>query len=416
MTTSPNVFVSSTATWRNKINLSKTQQSVTSWWLPGICLILTGWCANQYVSLISWYQQYRELSEFEAMLVMGSYLLGMIPTLLMGGPLADKFGRKPFTVLALAASTLGSLSLIFGGVHNSGLYAGRVFTGMGMGLAMVAVTSWVKVLSVGPAGATRAALCTSAGFAIGPIISGSVVGISASPELAYTIHAVAALAWLVLISTVREEKTVQVQQHGSATTAENLQRFKFVVLPAAPWVFGLAASGFAIVPALSSAAGQSSLFFTTAAVAITMGMGVLIQPLAKRYNNTSKVDLLLAGLALSILAFVLMILVYLSGSEMLGYVAFIVSGSANGVLLVAGLSQVLDLAGSAELGKLTGRFYAVCFIGFSFPTLFAMWRPFADPVWFISLLIGLCVLSTICVYQARKYLPARSADLVPVRN
>lgn len=409
---SPSVYANCTANWRNKISVSKTKQGTTSWWLPGICLILTGWCANQYVSLISWYQQHRELSEFEAMLVMGSYLLGMIPTLLLGGPLADKFGRKPFTLLALTASTLGSLSMMFGVVHDSGLYAGRVFTGMGMGLAMVAVTSWVKVLSVGPAGATRAALCTSAGFAIGPMISGTIVGASASPELAYGIHAVAALSWLFLITTVKEEKAVQGSRPGTVTTPENLKRFKLVVLPAAPWVFGLAASGFAIVPALSSAAGQSSLFFTTAAVVITMGMGVLVQPLAKRYNDTSKINVLMAGLILSVLAFALMILVYLSGSEALGYIAFLISGSANGVLLVAGLSQVLDLAGSGEIGKLTGRFYAVCFIGFSFPTLFAMWRPFADPLWFIALLIGLCLVSMVCVYAARKHLPARTLALV----
>lgn len=409
---SPSVYANCTANWRNKISVSKTKPGTTSWWLPGICLILTGWCANQYVSLISWYQQHRELSEFEAMLVMGSYLLGMIPTLLLGGPLADKFGRKPFTLLALTASTLGSLSMMFGVFHDSGLYAGRVFTGMGMGLAMVAVTSWVKVLSVGPAGATRAALCTSAGFAIGPMISGTIVGASASPELAYGIHAVAALSWLFLITTVKEEKAVQGSRPGTVTTPENLKRFKLVVLPAAPWVFGLAASGFAIVPALSSAAGQSSLFFTTAAVVITMGMGVLVQPLAKRYNDTSKINVLMAGLILSVLAFALMILVYLSGSEALGYIAFLISGSANGVLLVAGLSQVLDLAGSGEIGKLTGRFYAVCFIGFSFPTLFAMWRPFADPLWFIALLIGLCLLSMVCVYTARKHLPARTLDLV----
>ncbi|HAY43463.1 MFS transporter [Glutamicibacter ardleyensis] len=408
----PSGYANCTANWRNKISVSKTKQGTTSWWLPGICLILTGWCANQYVSLISWYQQHRELSEFEAMLVMGSYLLGMIPTLLLGGPLADKFGRKPFTLLALTASTLGSLSMMFGAVHDSGLYAGRVLTGMGMGLAMVAVTSWVKVLSVGPAGATRAALCTSAGFAIGPMISGTIVGASASPELAYGIHAVAALSWLFLITTVKEEKAIQANNSGTATTPENLKRFKLVVLPAAPWVFGLAASGFAIVPALSSAAGQSSLFFTTAAVVITMGMGLLVQPLAKRYNDTSKVTVLMAGLILAVLAFALMILVYLSGSEALGYVAFIVSGSANGVLLVAGLSQVLDLAGSGEIGKLTGRFYAVCFIGFSFPTLFAMWRPFADPLWFIALLIGLCLVSMVCVYAARKHLPARTLALV----
>ncbi len=101
------------------------------------------------------------------MLVMGSYLLGMIPALMFGGPLADRFGRKPFTLAALAFSVLGSLALMGGWYTEAGLYLGRVFTGLGMGLAMVAVTSWVKLISPGPAGATRAALCTSAGFAIG---------------------------------------------------------------------------------------------------------------------------------------------------------------------------------------------------------------------------------------------------------
>lgn len=375
--------------------------------------MLTGWCANQYVSLISWYQQHRALSEFEAMLVMGSYLVGMIPTLLIAGPLTDKLGRKPFTLFALCAATLGSGALIFGGFNEAGLYLGRMLAGSGMGLAMVAVTSWVKVLSFGPAGATRAALCTSTGFAVGPIISGAIVGATASPELAYAIHALATLIWLVLIFRAREElptasKTVQ----AIKTTDANRKRFRAVVLPAAPWVFGLASSGFAIVPALSSAAGESTLFYTTAAVAITMGMGVLIQPIAKRWNDTSKVWLLLAGMGVGASAFALMIVVALTGSEILGVLAFILAGAANGILLVAGLSQVLDLAGPAEIGKLTGRFYAICFIGFSFPTLFAMWRLFADPIWFISILIVLCFVSMLRVYSARKYLAPRTLDRI----
>ncbi|WP_313811335.1 MFS transporter [Glutamicibacter sp.] len=384
-------------------------------------MILTGWCANQYVSLISWYQQHRELSEFEAMLVMGSYLLGMIPALAYGGPLADRFGRKPFTLAALGFSILGSLALMTGLFAEAGLYAGRVFTGLGMGLAMVAVTSWVKVISLGPAGATRAALCTSAGFAIGPAISGAIVGGTQSPEVAYAVHALATLAWLLLMLTAKEDRPlpatqlskdsapVQQQMH---TSAANMKRFTRLVLPAAPWVFGMAATGFAVVPALSSPPGQSTLLYTTTAVVVTMGMGAGIQPLIKRFNDVSRIMLLMVGLAVALLALLSMIAVALTGSLVLGAVAFVLSGSANGILLVAGLSQVLDLAGPADIGKLTGRFYMCCFIGFTFPTFFALWRMVADPVWFIVLLVLLCSASMIQVYRARKYLPGKNLEAV----
>ncbi|MGO2326066.1 MFS transporter [Glutamicibacter arilaitensis] len=399
------------------MNLRSTTNKTTPWWLPSACLVLTGWCANQYVSLISWYQQFRELSEFEAMLVMASYLLGMIPALAFGGPLADKFGRKPFSLLALMCSILGSAGLIFGSMHDSGLYAGRVFTGFGMGLAMVAITSWVKLISPGPAGATRAALCTSLGFALGPVISGAIVGATASPELAYSVHGVAAFAWLLLLFTAKEDSSVDLAgNHSRAepTTPENLQRFYRIVLPAAPWVFGMAATGFAIVPALSNGAGESSLFYTTLAVAVTMGMGTLIQPFVKRFNDLSKIQLLMAGLATSLAGLLLMIVVSLSGSEFLGTIAFVIAGAANGILLVAGLSQVLDLAGSADVGKLTGRFYMCCFIGFTFPTFFALWRSIAHPAIFIGILAVLCLLSMMQVYRSRKYLP--NVVLEEVRN
>ncbi len=355
------------------------------------------------------------------MLVMGSYLLGMIPALAYGGPLADRFGRKPFTLAALGFSILGSLALMTGLFAEAGLYAGRVFTGLGMGLAMVAVTSWVKVISLGPAGATRAALCTSAGFAIGPAISGAIVGGTQSPEVAYAVHALATLAWLLLMLTAKEDRPlpatqlskdsapVQQQMH---TSAANMKRFTRLVLPAAPWVFGMAATGFAVVPALSSPPGQSTLLYTTTAVVVTMGMGAGIQPLIKRFNDVSRIMLLMVGLAVALLALLSMIAVALTGSLVLGAVAFVLSGSANGILLVAGLSQVLDLAGPADIGKLTGRFYMCCFIGFTFPTFFALWRMVADPVWFIVLLVLLCSASMIQVYRARKYLPGKNLEAV----
>lgn len=376
-----------------------------SWWFPGICLVLTGWCANQYVSLIGWYQHNRDISEFSAFLILTSYVVGLLPMLVFAGSWADKLGRKPFTLLALLASIFGSVLLILGAENQIWLHAGRAFTGIGMGLAMVAATSWVKELTLGPGGAIRAGICTSLGFAVGPVISGVLVGVTHSPELAYLVHAIASLAWLILVIAQPEAARLsQTNRDGGVTTAANLKIFRRVVLPMAPWVFGLATSGFAVVPALIGQEAGSSLIFSTAAVALTMGFGALIQPIARRWNRPRSVRLLVIGLCTALSAYLLMIPVALTGSLTLGLVASSLAGCANGMLLLGGLSQVLTLAGSAEIGKLTGRYYSVCYIGFLTPTLLSVWRFHAEPVYFIVVLVVLCSISLFSILKSRHLL------------
>jgi len=367
--------------------------------------VLTGWCANQYVSLIGWYQQHRELSELAAFLVLASYVVGLLPMLVFGGAWADRWGRKPFTQLALVASLAGSVLLMFGPLAEIWLHLGRVLTGVGMGLAMVAATSWIKELSLGTRGAVRAGLCTSAGFAVGPVISGVLVGLTASPELAYLVHAVTTLAWFVLVA-LQPERRPQAARGGALerTSAQNRKIFHRLVLPMAPWVFGLATSGFAVVTALTGQGQGATLLFSTVTVAVTMGMGALIQPVARRWSRPGSARLLVIGLATAMAALAVMIPVALTRSAVLGLVASILAGSANGILLLGGLAQVLNLAGPGETGKLTGQFYSVCYIGFLTPTLLALWRYLADPVWFVVLLLVLCALSLATVLRARKLL------------
>ena len=345
------------------------------------------------------------MSEFTAFLVLASYVIGLLPMLVFGGSWADKAGRKPFTLLALAAAILGSGMLMLGAETHLWLYAGRVFTGIGMGLAMVAATSWIKELSLGPGGAVRAGVCTSLGFAVGPVISGVLVGATNSPELAYLSHILASLAWLVLVLFQPDApRRAHMTRQDGATSAENIRIFRRVVLPMAPWVFGLATSGFAVVTALTGGGEGASLLFSTVTVALTMGMGALVQPLARRWDRPRSARLLVIGLGTAISAYLVMVPVALTGSTTLGLLASVLAGCANGILLLGGLGQVLALAGPAEVGKLTGRYYSVCYIGFLTPTMLSLWRYQADPVYFIVLLILLCSISLVCVLRNRRLL------------
>ena len=342
-----------------------------------------------------------------------SYIIGLLPMLVFGGSWADKLGRKLFTLLALIASICGSGMLILGAEAHLWLHAGRVLTGIGMGLAMVAATSWIKEIFAGPGGAVRAGVCTSVGFALGPVISGALVGITSSPELAYLVHAITSLAWLVLIFFQPEApRRVLTSSQTGATTPENLQIFRRVVLPMAPWVFGLATSGFAVVTALTGRGEGSGLLFSTVTVALTMGLGALIQPIARRWDRPRSAKLLLIGLGVALSAYLVMIPVALTGSATLGLLASGLAGCANGILLLGGLGQVLTLAGPAEIGKLTGRFYSVCYIGFLIPNVLSLWRYQFQPVYFIGLLFLLCSISLLCVLKNRHLLKNRQDHVI----
>ena len=63
------------------------------------------------------------------------------------------------------------------------------------------------------------------------------------------------------------------------------QRFRTVVLPLAPWVFGSAAIALAYLPGLvQDRLGTAALAFTAVVTMLTALAGILVQPLARRID------------------------------------------------------------------------------------------------------------------------------------
>ena len=53
------------------------------------------WGGNEFTPLLV---MYRDVSHFSAVTVdmlLGAYVLGIVPALLVGGPLSDRYGRRP---------------------------------------------------------------------------------------------------------------------------------------------------------------------------------------------------------------------------------------------------------------------------------------------------------------------------------
>src|SRR4029077_11573476 len=117
-------------------------------WLPaGGLLFAAGWGANHFAPLLLLYKREFGLSDTASAAIFAAYAVGLIPSFLAGGPLADRFGRRRVAVPAVVAGMFGSVTLMLGARYPGALYLGRVLVGLSAGAAFTAATAWVRDLS-----------------------------------------------------------------------------------------------------------------------------------------------------------------------------------------------------------------------------------------------------------------------------
>jgi MFS family permease len=197
----------------------------------------------------------------------------------------------------------------------------------------------------------------------------------------------------------------------SRTGGARHPRFRRVIIPMAPWIFGSTGVAYAIMPEIvSDKLGSWSLAYSTLLTVCTIGAGVGIQPIAKRLDRTTSARavvvsmvVMCAGLACSAVAAALR-------SPWLALGTALVLGTAYGIAVVSGLLELRRLARPEELAQLTGIYYALAYVGFLLPSLLAALSGVAGyPV----LLAGLAVLALtgtlVIVRHSRAHLPLEPA-------
>src|SRR5581483_11823602 len=110
-----------------------------------------------------------------------AYAVGLIPGLLVAGRWSDRHGRRAVGLSAAAISLLASVSLIAGSDALALLFIGRLLAGVSSGAAFGVGTAWLRETSLPPFGdadqstiARRAAVAMTAGFALGPLVAGTL--------------------------------------------------------------------------------------------------------------------------------------------------------------------------------------------------------------------------------------------------
>ncbi|HEX3733387.1 MAG TPA: MFS transporter [Mycobacteriales bacterium] len=353
-----------------------------AWLRAGIAVAAVGWGANQFAPLLLVYRSQLGLSAATAEATFGMYALGLIPALLVCGPLSDRFGRRRVIVPALLASAAASGLLIAGGSAVGLLFAGRLLAGAASGAAFSSGAAWIKELS--PSGGTgssagprRVTVTMTAGFGGGPLVAGLLAQWAPTPTVVpYLPHLALLVVALILVLRTPETRTAvpRAGQGWQVGLAElRGPRFRSVVLPLAPWVFGSASIALAYLPSLvQHRLGHVALAFTAVITMLTALAGILIQPLVRRMDVAGSARLI--GVALSLVFAGLLVAATAAATEQpsLVVVAILVLGAGYGACQVCGLQEIQRLARPETLGGLTAVYQAVSYLGFALPFLLAL--------------------------------------------
>jgi MFS family permease len=386
-------------------------RGVASWLRVAPAVFVLAWGGNHFTPLLHLYEELGRYAPWQANLLLGLYVVGLAPGLMVAAAVSDPHGRKPVLLAGLAAAAAGSILLAVG-LHSLALLgAGRLLAGLGVGAAMSVGGSWIKELSAAPhdrhapagAAARRPSLTLTLGFAIGAGVTGCLAQWGPAPaQTPYAVHL--ALAAAALLPLLGAPETRAAAGHGARAAdgpwwndlrvpSVAHRRFTRIVLPAAPWVFAAAGVAYAVMPAVvAPELGEWATAYATALTVLTLGCGALIQPFVARIDRRTRGRALSLGLAVMSLGMVLAVVACVLRQPVFTLAVAVVLGLAYGMTVVAGLTHVQAIATPRDLAGLTGVFYALAYSGFLLPTLLAVLLPVAPYAASLTAVAGICLL------------------------
>lgn len=392
-------------------------------WVPAVAAVLVcGWGGNQFTPLLVMYRE-AGYSTVVVDALLGAYVVGLAPSLLLLGALADRVGRRRLVAAGVVASLVSSLCLAAGPLGLGWLVVGRLVTGVGVASAMAVGSTWVRELTdlepgvPADLGVRRGAAWLTVGLGLGPGVAGVLAQWAPHPMvLPYLVHAALCVLVLPLVLRGRDTSAAPAPAAAGPGGARLLvpggaRRVRWVVGPLAPWVFGVLGVAYAVLPQLVGAQlGSLGLAYSTLLTVLALGTGVAVQPLARRLDRPGDaraalvaLGVVAAGLALAVLAAVLV-------SPWVALAAAVVLGAGYGLALLAGLLELRRAATPAALARVTGWYYAAAYLGFLLPAAMAL---LAGAVRYDVMLAALLVLAVVAVAAVR----ARStAPLAPVAS
>jgi len=321
------------------------------------------------------YDVYRARYGFSALtlvLLYAVYVIGNLAALLLFGRLSDQIGRKPvmFAGLGLAAVSAG----LFMTAHTLGLlFAGRIVSGLSVGIGAAAATAWITECTPADRRARAASVMTAfnfVGLTLGLLVAGPIVQYASAPLLmpfaAYLlVLAAAGAAAAIPPETVARRSAVRLAPRLGVPPGARLA----FLAPAATGFCAMAVVGF--YAALGPTTVRQDLHVVDRALgsAIVAELFVVATLLILVTQRLSGRRAMLVGLAATPVGLALLIL----GQRMASMPVLIAGTSFCGVAGAlgyrGGLAVANALAPAERRAETASLFFLCCFCGNALPVI-----------------------------------------------
>jgi len=404
-----------------------TLRAPAAWLRVALAMFAVGWGANQFSPMLIVYRHALGLGSAEIAGLFAIYAATLIPGLLAGGPLSDRYGRRACVLPFAALSPVATLLLILGPRDLALIAAGRALAGVCSGMVFGPATAWVQDLSGGSAlSARRAALALSAGFGLGPIVAAALAQWAAHPLVVpYLPHLVLGVVALAAVWTVPDVRRARAPaaprqvpaQPGPAArrravpAALRTRAFWVTVAPAAPFVFGSVSMAIVVLPEEVTSASTLSAAFAGLMTALAFAAGIGVQPAARilaergdRLGILAGTGAAAAGAAVSAVA--------VAGPDLvLAGLGALLLGLAYGLCLVCGLHQAEQLSDASDRGAVLSCYYVLAYLGFSVPyAMTGLNEVLGKPGTFAVLAVAAAVLTGLLAIGAARGRPAVTGE------
>lgn len=348
-----------------------------AWKRAAFALFAVAAGTNVPTPLLLVYQERLGLSPEVLTTLFGVYAAGLVPALLVAGPLSDRLGRRRVALPGIVLSALASLAFAAAGDVLALLFLARFAQGVVSGVVFSVGSAWVGELSRTSgdgAGGRRAAFAMTAGFSLGPLTAGLLGQYAPAPTvLPYLVHVALVGVGLALAVPLPETVDLARPVTGGADRPADAPLIRpgdgllvlTVLAPVAVCVYAFPSTIISAVPLLVDLP-YGGVAVTGVLAGVTLGAGTLVAGLQRRLGAWTAV----AGAALGALGFGAA--THFAATEAVGWLALAAPllGAGGGLCLAAGLTLTARLAAPGRLGALTSLFLACAYLGFAAP--FAM--------------------------------------------
>ncbi|WP_051580054.1 MFS transporter [Pseudonocardia acaciae] len=317
------------------------------------------------------YRAHFDLSATALTLLFATYALALIPSLLVFGRLADRFGRRGVVVLGLLAATAAAVVLAGAGTVGW-LFAGRALQGVAVGAATGAATA--ALVELEPAGdraraARYAAMAVAGGGAGGPLLGGLLAEYAPAPSaLSYLLVAALQLALtaglLVAGGVVPAVRTARARRPG-VPAAIRLPFAQVGLTVFTCWSVGALYTS--VVPSYAEALLATDNLALLGAVAFVMLATAAAAQFVFRRMPAHRAQV--AGLVLLAAGLVALVVAFPTGSLPWLLASAVTDGAGLGLAFLGAQTQLNHIAPPSRRAELAAAFSVCLYLGVALPVL-----------------------------------------------